>query len=100
MGPYLQKLHDYHGCHRPRDPSLCDPGYDGCAKLPGSPSYPSASPRTWGRSKRRDETMTVDQASILENDRHKRVQTAESALSPRLSRLDMLSGHQEDQDRQ
>lgn len=42
--------------------------------------------------------MTVDQASILENDRHKRVQTDDSALSPRLSHLDRLSGHQKDQD--
>jgi hypothetical protein len=31
-------------------PSRCDPGYDGCRKLPWSPNYPSASPRFFGRS--------------------------------------------------
>ncbi len=38
----------HNGSHRPGDPPLCDPGYDGRGKLPRAASKPSAPARIGG----------------------------------------------------
>ncbi len=43
MGAHFQKSDDHHGGHRPGDPPLRDPGYDGRRQLSRTPGYPPTS---------------------------------------------------------
>src|SRR6266699_844551 len=46
MGTNLQRSHDHHGCHRPRDPPLRHFGHDGRGQRSRTSGDPSTSPST------------------------------------------------------